>query len=436
FERLVEVLNPVRSLGRHPLFQVMLAFQNTDLPVVDLPGLRVEEEPGAPVAAKFDLMVNLRERYDEDGAVAGLEGTVDFATDLFDRTTAQSVADRLAAFLTTAVQHADRRLGAFELLTDGERGNVLAAGQGDELAVPAEATLVSLLLEQVAAHPDATAVVEGESTLSYGELLGAAGHLAARLEACGAGPGSVVGVVVPRSVDWVVAQVGVALSGAAWLPLDAGLPVERIAGVLDEAGPVAVVVVEETAGLVPPELTHVVLDHERTGTAELPAVSGEDGAYVIYTSGSTGRPKGVVVTQRGAVNHMLWMRAEFDINGSDRVLARTSPGFDAAVWESWLPLVSGAAVVVASDEVAKEPERLIAFMREHEVTVAQFVPTLLTAVLEVPGAADVTSLRRVFAGGESLRSSLAAAAVDVWGVEPVNLYGPTETTIQVTFGTG
>ncbi|MEU7688760.1 condensation domain-containing protein, partial [Streptomyces spectabilis] len=106
------------------------------------------------------------------------------------------------------------------------------------------------------------------------------------------------------------------------------------------------------------------------------------------------------------------------------------------MWESWLPLVSGAAVVVASDEVAREPERLIVLMRERGVTVAQFVPTLLGAVLEVPQAREVTSLRRVFAGGEPLRASLAASAVDVWGVRPVNLYGPTETTIQVTFGTG
>ncbi|MFI8930440.1 amino acid adenylation domain-containing protein [Streptomyces sp. NPDC053474] len=436
FERLVEVLNPVRSLGRHPLFQVMLAFQNTELPVVDLPGLRVEEGPGAPVAAKFDLMVNLRERHDEDGAAAGLEGTIDFATDLFDRTTAQGIADRLTTFLTAAAQDADRRLGMFELLTDGERSDALVAGQGSQVAVPEEATLVSLLREQVVAQPDAVAVVDGESALSYAELWAEAGALAARLTASGAGAGSVVGVVVPRSASWVVAQVGIALSGAAWLPLDAGLPAERIAGVLGEARPVAVVVVEETAGLVPPGLTHVVLDHERMGGAELPAVSGEDGAYVIYTSGSTGRPKGVVVSQRGAVNHMVWMRAEFGVGAGDRVLARTSPGFDAAVWESWLPLVSGAAVVVASDGVAKEPERLVRFMREHEVTVAQFVPTLLAAVLEVPQAGEVASLRRVFAGGEPLRSSLAAAAVDVWGVSPVNLYGPTETTIQVTFGTG
>ncbi|MFD9906701.1 amino acid adenylation domain-containing protein [Streptomyces sp. NPDC059063] len=436
FERLVEVLNPVRSLGRHPLFQVMLAFQNTELPVVDLPGLRVEEGPGAPVAAKFDLMVNLRERYDENGAVAGMEGTVDFATDLFDRATAQGIADRLTSFLTAAAQNADRRLGAFELLTDGERAGLLTAGQGNQVAVPEEATLVSLLQEQVAARPDAVAVVDGESTLSYAELWAEAGALASRLAVSGAGAGSVVGVVVPRSVDWVVAQVGVALSGAAWLPLDAGLPAERIASVLDEARPVAVVVVEETAGMVPPGLVHVALDHERAGSVELPAVSGEDGAYVIYTSGSTGRPKGVVVTQRGAVNHMVWMRAEFGVGAGDRVLARTSPGFDAAVWESWLPLVSGATVCVASDEVAKEPERLVAFMRERAVTVAQFVPTLLAAVLEVPQAREVTSLRRVFAGGEPLRSSLAGSTVDVWGVQPVNLYGPTETTIQVTFGTG
>ncbi|MGG7569783.1 amino acid adenylation domain-containing protein [Streptomyces sirii] len=436
FERLVEVLNPARSMGRHPLFQVMLAFQNNELPVIDLPGLRVGEAPGAPVAAKFDLLVNLRERYDGDGALAGLDGTIDFATDLFDRTTAQGMADRLAVVLTAAVEDADRRLGDFELLSDRERAEMLAAGRGSEVAVAEGATLVSLFRERVAADPGAVAVVDGEVTLSYRELASRAGALASRLAACGAGPGSIVGVVVPRSVDWLVAQVGVALSGAAWLPLDAGLPADRIASVLGEAEPAAVVVVGETAGLVPSTFPQVVLSsgHLESMDSELPAVAGGDGAYVIYTSGSTGRPKGVVVTQRGAVNHMVWMRAEFGVGAGDRVLARTSPGFDAAVWESWLPLVSGAAVCVASDEVAKDPARLAAFMAERRVTVAQFVPTLLAAVLEVPQAVDVTSLRKVFAGGEPLSCSLADVASRVWGVAPVNLYGPTETTIQVTFG--
>ncbi|MGG7569782.1 amino acid adenylation domain-containing protein [Streptomyces sirii] len=325
-----------------------------------------------------------------------------------------------------------------DLLTDGERGQLAAWGAGDAAEAPEGATLVSLFRERVAADPDAVAVLDGETALSYGELLEAASALALRLAACGAGPGSIVGVVVPRSVDWLVAQVGVALSGAAWLPLDAGLPADRIASVLGEAEPVAVVVVGETTGLVPPGLVQVFLDDAALETAdfELPVVAGGDGAYVIYTSGSTGNPKGVVVSQRGAVNLMLWMRAEFGIGAGDRVLARTSPGFDAAVWESWLPLVSGAAVVVAADEAAKDPARLISFMRSNAVTVAQFVPTLLAAVLEVPEATEVATLRRLFAGGEPLRTELAEAAAEAWGVAPVNLYGPTETTIQVTFGTG
>ncbi|MER6309471.1 amino acid adenylation domain-containing protein, partial [Streptomyces sp. NPDC001657] len=437
FERLVEALNPARSMGRHPLFQVMLAFQNTERPVLDLPGLRVEEVPGAPVTAKFDLVVNLRERNDGDGALAGLDGTIDFATDLFDPSTVQGIADRLAALLEAAAEDADRHLSDFELLSDRERQAVLAAGRGSEVTVSEGTTLVSLFREQVAADPGAMAVVDGDFTLTYGELAKAAAALASRLVACGAGVGRVVGVVVPRSVHWLVAQVGVALSGAAWLPLDAGLPVDRIASVLGEARPAAVVVVGETAGLVPSALTQVILPSGKLETAdcELPAVANGDSAYVIYTSGSTGRPKGVVVSQGAVVNHMLWMRTEFGVGADDRVLARTSPGFDAAVWESWLPLVSGAAVCVAPDEVAKEPAALVAFMGEQRVTVAQFVPTLLAAVLEVPEAAAVTTFRRVFVGGEPLRAGLAEAATETWGLAPVNLYGPTETTIQVTFGT-
>ncbi|MEV0503745.1 amino acid adenylation domain-containing protein, partial [Streptomyces spectabilis] len=427
FERLVEALNPARSMARHPLFQVMLTLQNTELPHTELDGLTARPEPVAATAAKFDLSLTLGQ---------DLDGELEYSADLFDTETARFLADSFGRFLAGAVADPGARVSGVDLLAEGEHVRLTSWGTGDTTEVPAGATLVSLLRERVAAHPDEIAVVDGEATLSYGELWAVAGGLAAGLVACGAGPGVVVGVVVPRSVEWVVAQVGVALSGAAWLPLDAGLPAERIAGVLGEAGPVAVVVAEETGELVPADLTRVLVGEGRAADAELPVVSDADGAYVIYTSGSTGRPKGVVVSQGAAVNHMVWMRAEFGVGAGDRVLARTSPGFDAAVWESWLPLVSGAAVVVASDEVAREPERLIALMRACEVTVAQFVPTLLGAVLEVPQACEVTSLRRVFAGGEPLRSSLAASALDVWGVAPVNLYGPTETTIQVTFGTG
>lgn len=243
---------------------------------------------------------------------------------------------------------------------------------------------------------------------------------------------------MPRSADWVVAQIAVALTGAAWLPLDPGLPPGRIAAVLGEAAVALVVAVDATVELLPPGLPHLVLGEDTTvGPSPVTAapVSGDQAAYVIYTSGSTGRPKGVVACQRGAVNHMAWMAERFPIGVGDRVLARTSPGFDAAVWETWLPLLTGAAVAVLDDERAKDPALLLRELAAMRVTVAQFVPTLLAALLEAPEARGLSGLRQVFVGGEAFPARLADRVRQVWGVDPVNLYGPTETTIQITAGT-
>ncbi|WP_435862636.1 amino acid adenylation domain-containing protein, partial [Streptomyces spectabilis] len=211
FERLVEALNPARSMARHPLFQVMLTLQNTELPHTELDGLTARPEPVAATAAKFDLSLTLGQ---------DLEGELEYSADLFDTDTARFLADSFGRFLAGAVADPGARVSGVDLLAEGERDRLTAWGTGDTTEVPAGATLVSLLRERVVAHPDEIAVVDGEVALSYGELWAVAGGLAARLVACGAGPG----VVVPRSVEWVVAQVGVALSGAAWLPLDAGLP--------------------------------------------------------------------------------------------------------------------------------------------------------------------------------------------------------------------
>ncbi|WP_431041735.1 amino acid adenylation domain-containing protein [Streptomyces sp. P1-3] len=362
-------------------------------------------------------------------------------------------AQAVAALLATATESlvvalesdTDQPLSELDVLDQAERQRLLVEWN-DTAAEVAPSTLTELFEAQTAQTPDAIAVVADGTDVSYAELDGRANQLAHHLIAQGVGPESLVAVVLDRGVELMVALLGILKAGAAYLPVDPAYPAERIAHMLDDSRPVVVLGTTGTVEAVPATAPVTLLDAPETAAALAQASTQgvakwredalEHPAYVIYTSGSTGRPKGVVVTQRSAANHMLWMRAEFGVGAGDRVLARTSPSFDAAVWELWLPLVSGAAVCVASDEVARDPQRLVAFMRTQAVTVAQFVPTLLAAVLEIPEAGHVTSVRQLFAGGEPLRSSLAASAEKAWGVRPVNLYGPTETTIQVTFGTG
>ncbi|MFF7638610.1 amino acid adenylation domain-containing protein [Kitasatospora sp. NPDC008050] len=441
FERLVEVLNPPRVMARHPLFQVMLALQNTASARIELDGLTARPVPVTGAAAKFDLSLTLAERFDDGGRTLGVDGELDYSADLFDHASVEFLADAFVRFLDSVVAGPDRRLGGVELLSAPARAELLRQGAGAAVAVPEGASLGSLFLARAAAEPAAVAVVGAGVELSFGELADRARALAGRLAERGVRPGSLVALLVPRSADWVLAQIAVTLTGAAWLPLDPGLPAGRIAAVLDEAAVDLLVAVDATADLVPPGLAHLLLgpalDEDAVAgpspSAAAP-VSGEQAAYVIYTSGSTGRPKGVVARQRGVVNHMLWMADRFPVGAGDRVLARTSPGFDAAVWEIWLPLLTGAAVAVVDEASAKDPALLLRELTALRVTVAQFVPTLLAALLAAPQARAVSGLRQVFVGGEAFPAGLADQVRQVWDVEPVNLYGPTETTIQITAG--
>ncbi|WP_460625128.1 amino acid adenylation domain-containing protein, partial [Kitasatospora kifunensis] len=444
FERLVEVLNPPRSMGRHPLFQVMLAFQNTALPDLDLPDLRVVAEPVARWAAKFDLSLDAAERF-EAGVPAGIEGCVDYADALYDRETAVAFAGRLAAFLAAVTAEPDHTIGQFDLSSEAERHLVRHEWNDTAHPVPA-GTLPSFIEAQADRTPDAPALLFDDTVLSHRELSARANRLARRLVGLGAGPEHTVAVALPRSPELVVALLAVLKSGAAYLPVDPDYPADRIAYMLADAAPVAVLTCRELAGVLPEGSRALVLDdpaevaahaqhqdhhlgdQERTAPL-LPAHP----AYLIYTSGSTGRPKGVAVPHDAIVNRLLWMREQYGIGPADRVLQKTPSSFDVSVWEFFLPLLSGAALVVAPPGAHREPARLAAEIRRHGVTITHFVPSMLHAFVTEPAAADCTSLRHVVCSGEALSTDLLSRYRHLLGAELHNLYGPTEAAVDVTY---
>ena len=248
FERLVEVLAPARSLARHPLFQVRLTVQNNAPATLELPGLRVSGLPAgaAPVAANLDLELTVAETFDPDGAPAGLRGSVVVAADLFDSGAAGRIAGRLARVLETAAADPLASVSRVQVLDATEREQVLEEWNGTAAAVPA-VTLAGLFGAQAARSPDAVAVVDGDSVVSYAALDAAAGRLAGLLAARGAGPERVVAVAMGRSADLVIALLGVAKAGAAYLPVDPGYPAGRVAVMLSDARPVVIVASAQTA---------------------------------------------------------------------------------------------------------------------------------------------------------------------------------------------
>ncbi|WP_281247784.1 amino acid adenylation domain-containing protein [Streptomyces colonosanans] len=443
FEYLVEVLNPARSTSRHPLFQVMLTFQNTEQAEVRLDGLAVAAEATRATTAKFDLSLSVRETRGPDGTPAGLVGTFEFAMDLFDRVTAEQISERLGRLLAAAVANADRPVSGLDILSAHEYEELVGGAQSPDAGTDAR-TLPDLFEEQAARVPEATAVVLDGAELTYAELNARANRLARYLIGHGAGPETTVALVLPRSADAVVAMLAVLKTGAAYVPVDPRYPAERIAHMLEDARPTAVLTSAAQGESMPQGrvivLEDVAEDIAREASADVPDTARHrpllpgHPAYLVYTSGSTGRPKGVVVAHETVTGHLWWMARTYPLDATDKVLARTSFSFDAAVWEIWLPLLTGAAMHLVSADVAADPHQLADQLARHGVTVVQVVPSLLSELCAAAVAAGTTqtSLRRLFVGGEPLPAALAELARDTWGVPCVNLYGPTESTVQVT----
>jgi amino acid adenylation domain-containing protein/non-ribosomal peptide synthase protein (TIGR01720 family) len=452
FEHLVDVLAPERSLARNPLFQVMLAVQNTshEQPGWAMPGLRAAPaDTGAGAdAAKFDLSIALGERRDTAGAPAGLEGGLVYAADLFDPATAEVLAGRLGRVLEQVAANPGRRVSQVAVLDAAERRQLIADWNDTARPVPA-GTLPGLFEAQAAATPQATAVVDGTRSWSYAELDAAANRIASYLAGRGTGPEQLVAVAVNRSAELVAVLLGVLKAGAAYLPVDPGYPAARIAFMLADARPALVVCTTATAvalsgGDDGDAVPRVVLDDPQVAAAIAAGPDRLDAdraglprpghpAYVIYTSGSTGTPKGVVVAHGGVVNRLLWMQAEYGLAADDRVLQKTPAGFDVSVWEFFWPLVTGAGLVMARPGGHQDPAYLAEVIEQQHITTVHFVPSMLAVFTDEVGPGRCAGLRRVIASGEALPAELATRFRDRLDVPLHNLYGPTEATVDVTF---
>ncbi len=439
FEQLVEALSPARSLARNPLYQVMLTFQNIpedQQASWDLPGLSARSAGADPEAARFDLAVTLRERRNSAGGSAGIEGALLYSADLFDRGTVAALAERLAGVLGQVAADPGLRVSQVQVLSPGERRQIVGVWNDTTAELPA-LTLAELITAQVARTPDAPAVVCGDMVWSYAELDAASGRIAGYLAGLGAGPEQVVAIAVPRSAEMVAAVLGVAKTGAAYLPVNPGYPAERISFMLADARPALVVCTAETADVAGGAAVRVVLDDPATVAAiagcppdALGVRASVDGAaYVIYTSGSTGVPKGVVVSHRGLAGLVASQADRFEVGPGSRVLQFASLSFDAAVSELAVTLGSGAALVLPA---AGSLAEVVAAGQVTHLT----VPPSVLATVEAPSVSATVeeglpgSVRTVVVAGEACPPGLAGRWAQDHRV--INAYGPTEVTVCAT----
>ncbi|HEX8276356.1 MAG TPA: amino acid adenylation domain-containing protein, partial [Longimicrobiaceae bacterium] len=431
FERLVEALQPERSLGHSPLFQVMFVLQDPDASG-GLAGARVEALDAGTGTSKFDLSLALVPR------AGGLDATLEYAADLFEGATARRMLLHLERVLEQAAADPGARLSAVELLDEAERREVLEAGGRAPAAPPFAAGVHRLFWERAERDPDAPAVAAADGTLTYGELERRANRLARHLRGLGVGPETRVGVCMERGAGLATAVLAVLKAGGAYVPLDPGLPGERIAWMLADSGAAVLLATAAAGAALPPHGARPVwVDADAARIAAEPAdapISADDdaraAAYVVYTSGSTGRPKGVVVEHGSLAGLVAWHLRAFAPAPGDRATLLAGVGFDASVWELWPALAAGAAVHVPSGEVRASPALLRDWLVAERIT-HTFLPTpLAEAVLPLEWPAD-TALRVMLTGGDRLLARPAAGLPFAL----VNNYGPTEATVVATSGT-
>jgi amino acid adenylation domain-containing protein len=427
-DHLVDVLHPQRELNRTPLFQVMFILQNFSAARPELPGLTLEPLEFDPGTSRYDLTIEASE--DEHHRLRLLW---QYNTDLFDASTIERMEQNYLQVLERLMAQPQLPISDLPIVSAAERRQLLAPVE--RIAYP-EVCVHEWFAQQAARTPDAVAVVCGGERLGYRELRERANRLSNRLRAMGVGPDVLAALCLQRSVDMLVAVLAVLTAGGAYVPLDPQYPPERLAFMLEDSG-AAVLVTEEGLLDVLPQRTlpRICLDRDRAtllaGSPASPAtgVSPHHLAYVLYTSGSTGKPKGVEVTHRSAVNLLASMQREFNVGPQDRLLAVTTLSFDIAGLELFLPLVSGAQVILASRETAWNGTALAALLLQSGATIMQATPVTWRLLLDA-GWTGTPGLK-ILCGGEALplelSNRLLATGGEVW-----NLYGPTETTIWST----
>ena len=333
----------------------------------------------------------------------------------------------------------DRHFAQTLRLSETEPHQLLSAWNATQTLYSEEHTLTELFAQCTRTYSEAIAIGYEDAQLSYGELEQRSNQLAHYLQDIGVGSETVVRICLERSLELVIGLLGVLKAGGAYVPLDPSYPAKRLAYMLMDTQAPVVLTQQALCNRVPEYRGHVIcLDSawkvvEREPRSEVhQQTSAQALAYVIYTSGSTGQPKGAMNTHAGICNRLQWMQAAYPLNLSDRVLQKTTFNFDVSVWEFFWPLFSGARLVLARPEGHKDSAYLVELIQQQQITTLHFVPSMLQLFLEEPGAEECESIQRVFCSGEALSFALQTRFFERFSASLHNLYGPTETAVDVS----
>ncbi len=425
YEKLVEELKPTRDLNRPPLFQVVFNLQNSPMPKLEIPGIEttfIEFDRGL---SQFDLTLIVSRREEQ------YEAIVEYNSDLFDRVTITRMFGAYQMLLQHALTEPDSQISALQLLTGEELRHIVFGLNQTTIAFPQGKCIHTMIEEQVEKAPDAIAVIYGQKQLTYRELNLRANELAKHLRNLGIGPEKRVGVMIKKSERTIEALLGVLKAGGAYVPIHISSPPGRIQFILNDADAKILLTNMDSGPL--DEFTGLTINlNDENFSAEIDSslprqfVNSNNLAYIIYTSGSTGEPKGVMVNHSSLLNFLLSMEKSPGMNESSVVLALASISFDPSTLELFLPLVAGATVVIADEEMTNNPLLLAEAIDRHDINILQATPATWQLLLDIGwvGKSGLTAL----CGGDVLTKKMANQLLERVG-SLWNVYGPTETTV-------
>ncbi|MDY4350970.1 amino acid adenylation domain-containing protein, partial [Pectobacterium brasiliense] len=431
FEQVVEVLQPVRNLSYSPLFQVMLSLNNTPTQALTLPGLELSVVERPLNRTHFDLSLSLIETEN------GLDGGLIYATDLFERDTIIRVVGYVENILMAMADDVMQPLNSLPMLPEAERQQVLVDFNATEADFPRETLIQQQFEAQAEQTPEAIAVLFEGQHLTYRELNRRANQLAHHLLSLGVKPDDRVALCVERSLEMMVGLLGILKAGAAYVPMDPAYPAERLAYMLDDAAPVALLTQSAQVAPLSSTLPTVLLDTPASSDYPdtNPVVQGLNAthlAYVIYTSGSTGKPKGVMVAHRNVLHLATGLKTLLALEHPSRIALNASIVFDASV-KNWIQLLSGHTLVLVPDAIRADAHQLWRYFARHAVNLFDCTPVQLQWLLDAGlGTDPAYQPAQVLIGGEAISPEVWSCLQALSDTRFINVYGPTECTVDAT----
>ncbi len=435
FEDLIDKLAITRDKSRNPLFDIMFVWQNYSIAETSIPELVFKPYIFKKPVSKFDLSLIGFEKENGD-----ITFNIEYSTNLFKADTIKGFSDGFRTIIKTILQTPDIQIKNIDILSENERQRVQEKFNDTYTEYDFSKSLSFYLEKNALAKGDDEAIICDDCHMSYKEFNEKVNQLANLLIQKGVTSNDVVGVIIKRSIDMLIAIWGVIKAGGAYLPIAPKSPADRKAFMLKDCS--AKIVITNTEDIVDSDYTGEIININNPELKEISVknphieVKPEDAAYVIYTSGSTGLPKGVVIQHGSLLNRLLWMADICNITEHDTILQKTTYTFDVSVWEIVLPFILGAKIYLAKPGGEKEPDYLLNIINSRGITVTHFVPSMLSAFLSVvPEGMEISNLRKCICSGEALTLNHKDLFYRKFNekTELINLYGPTEAAIDVTY---